>query len=124
MEGFAKVRPACASIKDLYRTLTRVFLSPAPTRYVRGSGPAVSIPLRMSRLVILTVFEVCVTVFYRIRVLHLSIPRNGDHQVCFPSLRLVQIAQNLVVASLVVKSSCSDQFQGHAIVLNIDFCGG
>ena len=57
-------RYASASIKILIleKILTQVFLCPALARYVRGSGPGISIPLRMSRLVTFTIFEICVTV--------------------------------------------------------------
>ena len=43
-------------LNNLDRILTRIVLCPAPARYAPGSGPGISIPLRMSRLVIFTFF--------------------------------------------------------------------
>lgn len=94
MEGFAEVRPACASIKNLDEILTRVFLRLAPARYVPGSGPGISTPLRMSRLVIFTVFGMCVTVFIEFEFYICRSYEMGNTRLVSLFLQLVQIAQN------------------------------
>lgn len=70
------------------------------------------------------VLEICVTMVIELEFYRGRPYKMGNTGSVSLSLRLVLFAQTPVVASLVLSSGCSSQFQGHAIVLNIDFCGG
>ena len=111
VEGFAEVRPIRAPIKtlDTIIILTWKFLYPAPARCVRGSGTGTSIPLRMSRLVAFAVFGTGVTITIEFEFYNCRSYKVGNTGSVSLSSRLVQIAQNLVAASLAISSDCSNQ---------------